>query len=32
MEKYMEKLHFVQNMEDHTFGTVEVFRLKEPPY
>ncbi len=32
MDQYLRKLQFVQNMENPHFGSIEVFRMKEPPY
>ncbi len=32
MDKYLEKLQYVQTIQDNHFGSIEIFRLKEPPY
>lgn len=31
-QELLEKLQFVQVLDDDHFGTVEVFRSREPPY
>jgi hypothetical protein len=31
-QNYVESLHFVQLMEDLYFGSIDVYRLKNPPY
>ncbi len=29
---FQEKLQFVQNIEDHNFGSISIYRFKQPPY